>query len=784
MAQTITDRNGNTVTLNGTNDNSVFQSGSYVDTLGRNVVSWTGIGSGTGDQLSVSGLGGNIVVKWITTTISFPVVSHFISSSFGTAGCTYAGYPNSFQIQAVSEIDLPDGTKYSFTYGGQYGALSRITFPGGGYARYTWADNPLSEATYQQFYVQSYNTTVQCYASYDTPAISDRYVSYNGTTEVLHQHFGYSTGWPGNSPNWNSKSTTVTNTDLVTGQVTATVYNYGSVVEDRFTCCTLNGIVNQVPVEKSVLYQDGSGNTLRTVNKTWLNRYAMIGQQTILDNGQGSTILRCYDATNLNRVLAEYEYDFQSQGAKPADPSCASLPYGSPSGSTLSYGLNTSAIGPLKRQTNTAYHTFSGTNILDEPDSVTVYDGSGNEDKQTTYAYDGSAIVSSGTNIGLVSPPGLRGNATTASRWLNTSNSFLNTTYTYYDTGQMQSMTDPCGNVTCSDMAGSNHTTTYLYTDAYSSGTPPGATNAYLTKITDALGHSTTFTYAYSDGQVTASTDPNSQVTRYKYNTPPAGCSFTDGLDRLSEIDYPDTGKTTYCYNDAVYNSSTPSPSIKTSTALTSGSNEVSTVAFDGLGHTVETLLSSDPDGTTYTTTSYDGLGRIYQVFNPYRSTGDPTYGMVTYAYDPLGRVKTVTEQDGSKITTTYSGNCTTVTDAAGKSRKSCVDGLGRMTGVWEDPAVLNYETDYVYDALNDLTSVNQTGSNSANARTRTFHYDSLSRLTSAVNPESGTILYGYDANGNLNTKTAPAPNQTGSATVVTSHHYDVLNRLVSHKLF
>jgi len=38
--------------------------------------------------------------------------------------------------------------------------------------------------------------------------------------------------------------------------------------------------------------------------------------------------------------------------------------------------------------------------------------------------------------------------------------------------------------------------------------------------------------------------------------------------------------------------------------------------------------------------------------------------------------------------------------------------------------------------------------------RARTFVYDSLSRLTSATNPESGSTLYSYDANGNLISKT------------------------------
>src|SRR5205814_7790890 len=110
----------------------------------------------------------------------------------------------------------------------------------------------------------------------------------DGATEVLHQQFTYSTTWPANSnPNWTSKNTTVTNTDLITGQVTTTAYTYGYVVVG--SCCQdgFDATLNQIPVENTVVYKDGTGNTKKTVNKTWLDRDAMIGEQTVLDNGQG-----------------------------------------------------------------------------------------------------------------------------------------------------------------------------------------------------------------------------------------------------------------------------------------------------------------------------------------------------------------------------------------------------------------------------------------------------------------------------------------------------------------
>lgn len=73
-----------------------------------------------------------------------------------------------------------------------------------------------------------------------------------------------------------------------------------------------------------------------------------------------------------------------------------------------------------------------------------------------------------------------------------------------------------------------------------------------------------------------------------------------------------------------------------------------------------------------------------------------------------------------------------------------------------------NQATSYAYDTLNNLTTVTQ------GAQTRTFTYSSLSRLLSATNPESGTINYGYDSNGNLTSK-------TDARSIITTYTYDQL---------
>ena len=73
-------------------------------------------------------------------------------------------------------------------------------------------------------------------------------------------------------------------------------------------------------------------------------------------------------------------------------------------------------------------------------------------------------------------------------------------------------------------------------------------------------------------------------------------------------------------------------------------------------------------------------------------------------------------------------------------------------------------ETAYTYNSLDNLTSVSQ------GAQTRNFAYSSLGRLLSAANPESGTISYTYDGNGNVVTRSHDG--------VTTSYTYDELDQL------
>ncbi len=669
----IEDRNGNLISITDNNNGSFV----YRDSAGRSVISSNGFGpSGTTNTVSVSG--GTYQVTWKTISANFSTPSTWVGPSPGPNGaadqCSPIPQANDTET-VVSQIVLPNGKKFQFYYGtdnpdpnfqNPYGLLSEIDYPTGGWVKYTWklSDTMNELANYPGEHTVACPDSISgcpapvpdgCQYQYKTAVVASRSVGFGGSSApALVQTFTYTTAWSSGGTTWTTKSTNLTTTDNVLAKSSLTAFTFQPITASTNNSVGFTSFSGQIPLESQIKYYDWGNTTtpIRTVNKTWQDVYHIASQQTVLDGGSSSKTTYTYVTSG--SFLQPHEVDDYDFGAS------------SPS-----------------RKAITNYQNFTGTpgKISAAPCQVIIQDGNSNTVAETDYLYDGGTTVcgSSGTpSVTLVSnlPAGThdetlfsstsatpRGNVTSVTRKCLQSCSNSVASFAYDETGQVLSMTDPCGNATCSDMpSGSNHTTTYSYADVYSScggaAPPSGATNAYLTKITEALGHTQNFCYGYDDGQLRGSTDPNRQTTTYKFN---------DSLRRLTETDYPDGGKTTISYNDSPYNPSTPSPSVTTTKVMTPSPNLITLTAFDGIGHTVRSALTSDPDCTSgngdRTDTTYDGLGHVYSVSNPYCTTGDSTYGLTTYKYDALGRTTQVSEPDGSVVTTSYSGNCTTVTD-------------------------------------------------------------------------------------------------------------------------
>ncbi len=185
---------------------------------------------------------------------------------------------------------------------------------------------------------------------------------------------------------------------------------------------------------------------------------------------------------------------------------------------------------------------------------------------------------------------------------------------------------------------------------------------------------------------------------------------------------------------------------------------------MDGFGRTVSARTGYGSTTVSYTDTQYapcacSPLGKVSAVSQPY--VPGATVYWTKYTYDGIGRTVSVLAPDGgSTATYVYAGNTVTVTDAAGKWKKFTMDAFGNLTTVVEPDATQTNTggqatTTYTYDALNHLIGVSMPrqmpGGNTV-TQTRTFTY-SGAYLMSANNPESGTVNYGYNADGTLATK-------------------------------
>ena len=204
---------------------------------------------------------------------------------------------------------------------------------------------------------------------------------------------------------------------------------------------------------------------------------------------------------------------------------------------------------------------------------------------------------------------------------------------------------------------------------------------------------------------------------------------------------------------------------------------------YDSLGRLVLTERRNAAGGYDRQATEYDIAGRatrksewlpggvgVYKWttydFTMYHES-DPVSGQEVKYPDPLGRIHGVTTPDDltpqtPTTETSYSGNTTTVTvrDIAGwvsgsnakvtSTTTYTKDALGRLIAV--DSPTGGADARYHYDEANNLTEVDLTEPAApTQMQLRQFEYDPLGRLRTAVNPESGTVLYNmYDARGNL----------------------------------
>ncbi|MGH7744132.1 MAG: RHS repeat domain-containing protein [Candidatus Dormibacteria bacterium] len=737
--QTITDTNGNQITIGNLNNSNcgaslaIIPSCTVTDTLGRTLVA-------DGSYYDSS------------NALQHPQYGYEQVSSDLSAycpGCTN----DKFTGQLLHTITLPNGGIYTIDYvQNSFGQPSAITLPTGGRISFTWAgfDN-------------------------SGPILSSKTI-----TDVN----GNSSTWTYQSTNWEPSLLNQTYISKITDP-----YGNDTVINVNTT--------DGIQVSDILNYQgSASGGTLLKTKHT--DYYVPTSGQKILGNALPiRETTTWYNSPQPAVSKTETDYEILTVPLYEGTQN-QTITWGNPQ-TEREYDFGPGDPGALLRTTTFTYLHDTGNlsspyflrNIADRPVLITAT-GPGGTTSQTQMIYDTGRLTPTGTCNPLTGAPqhdycnfgtsnSTRGNPTLVEHWSSSLNGWLTTNNSYNDLGKIISTADPKGNLT-----------SFGYTDNFTDGQNRNVL-AFLTQITypptNEVNHIERKQYYFGSGLLAASCGENFPITNqcnYSFSPPvPDYKSYAyDEMNRVTAIKYGDGGGMNVSYTD------TPPVSIKTITAIVNSMSKADTTVFDGLGRIVQTQLNSDPEGAVYVDSTYDLMGRKASVTNPYRSSSGSSNGTTSFLYDALGRLCLEVPPDGTSspgvscpssapkndIFTAYSGNMTTVIDEAGRTRKSQTDGLGRLVTVWEDPSGMNLETVYQYDALNNLTSVVQAGSHS-----RTFTYDSLSHLMRSSYPEiSGSISYTYDANGNLASKTAPAPNQTGSVTFTINYTYDALDRILT----
>jgi RHS repeat-associated protein len=781
----IYDRNNNYVEMGFTQLANGHYAEVLTDQLGRSVTLEYEAAANE-DDIHVKGFGGEELlyrVKWKTV---------MVNKSYPTCMCSSNGLPAWIPNQrVVYEIDMPaqtGGLQYTFGYNAAdyvygsstpsygWGELSSITLPSGAQVAYQYVRDGVNSAFDWQEVMQ--NTMGRKDLTYNR--------EYDGTSTPVTETWLYTLSSriglpsPFTSTIVNPDGGTLVESGEQYGHVYKSVQPDGTVVERLWRQNVPQGFVAPI-----------------TPSYSGVNWYVKTEFTSIRDAGGNlsKTAIKDYDYDKNGNVTQVREYDWVAYAGVPRDSQ--GNPTGVPAGA------------PLKRVSQSKY-------LYPTPDASDSTTASGNlyaeAGSSALHALVAATEVSNGSQTLSRSEftYDANGNLTQQRSWDSTKGGYGNPLSTA-NSVSVSYQYDGYGNRTLATDAKGNQT-------QYTYGSVAGFTGLYPTQVTSAYGTAvamtTTAEYDFYTGLATRSTDPNNVATSTSYD--PFG---RPTLVRAAE-DRSEEARTQIVYSDAARRV------ITRKDLSTAGDGKlVSIVHYDQLGRVrltrqlEDASTQSETDETQgvklQTRYAYSGSNSYQLVSNPYRAAysyqAGGTMGWTRSKSDNGGRVAEVQTFAGSSlpapwgtngssagaVTTAYDAEFTTVTDQAGKVRRSVMNALGQLARVDEPDGNGNLgatsspvqPTYYTYDALGNLRKVDQGG------QLRYFMYDSLGRLIRAKNPEqtgnvsadadfpsltdttSGTsngdwsMGYTYDADGNL-------AKRKDTRNVVTTYTYDNLNRV------
>jgi RHS repeat-associated protein len=274
-----------------------------------------------------------------------------------------------------------------------------------------------------------------------------------------------------------------------------------------------------------------------------------------------------------------------------------------------------------------------------------------------------------------------------------------------------------------------------------------------LITVTDPYGRTLQFIYD-SSGRVTRITDPIGSQYKFYYDESTSVVISGQPLgNNLTSVEFPNTQKRLYHYNEQTNTASTNLPNALTGITDENG-NRFSTYQYDSDARAVSTQHAGGVESYSVTY-NVDGT----------RTVTDPHSASRTYDYQTIARVAHTTSISGSDCPSC--GSAATTYDANGYVA-SRTDWNGNLTTYTRaDP-----------NGRLDLETSRTEASGSGVARTITTTWHSTFRLPTLITETGRTTAFTYDANGNVLTKTVT--DTSTSETRVWTYTYNASGKMLT----